>query len=205
MSRFDKVAADWDKNKMHIDRSEAIARELQPVFARKNYYSALEYGAGTGLLSFLLLDYFKEIVLMDSSIEMVNTTNTKIAESGRSHIKALVFDLEHQDFEEQKFDVIFTQMVLHHVADVDLIFEKFQKMLNPKGMLAIADLFTEDGSFHGSDFDGHHGFDPDRLAHQLTIKGFEKISNKECFIIKKEIQDGITKEFPVFLLIAFKR
>lgn len=205
MSRFDKVAADWDKNKIHRDRSEAIAAAIKPLLVGKSYDSALEYGAGTGLLSFLLADSFKEMILMDSSQEMVNTTHAKIAESGHSNIRAMVFDLEHQDFDEQKFDVILTQMVLHHVSNVDLIFEKFHRMLNPQGLLAIADLYTEDGSFHGSDFDGHLGFDPDSLVRHLILKGFEETTHSQCYIIKKEVQKDITKEFPIFLLTAFKR
>ncbi len=33
------------------------------------------------------------------------------------------------------------------------ILEKFHDLLNPSGYLAIADLYPEDGSFHGLSFD----------------------------------------------------
>jgi ubiquinone/menaquinone biosynthesis C-methylase UbiE len=39
---------------------------------------ALEYGAGTGILSFLLSESFSEITLMDNSQEMVNVMHEKV-------------------------------------------------------------------------------------------------------------------------------
>ena len=202
MSEFDKVAAEWDKNKMHTDRSEAIANKLLPFLENKSLNTALEYGAGTGLLSFLLKDRFEEIILMDSSREMVNTANAKIAETGEKHMKAIFFDLEQDDY-TGKFDIIFTQMVLHHVDNVDLIFQKFNQLLTPEGIMAVADLYTEDGSFHGEGFTGHLGFEPEQLKKLLLKNGFGQVTYETVFTIKKETQQGI-KEFPIFLIFAQK-
>ena len=62
-------------------------------------------------------------------------------------------------------------MVLHHVGDIDTIIKKFHDLLNPGGYLAIADLYSEDGSFHGEGFHGHRGFDPVSLAALLQKQG----------------------------------
>jgi hypothetical protein len=45
--------------------------------------------------------------------------------------------------------------------------KSFMSLLKPGGHLAIADLYTEDGSFHGDGFHGHKGFDPAILAAML--------------------------------------
>ena len=63
MNEFDAKAAEWDKNPMHWDRSEAIANEIIKLIPLKKKMTALEYGAGTGITSFLLKDYLKEITL----------------------------------------------------------------------------------------------------------------------------------------------
>ena len=55
-------------------------------------------------------------------------------------------------------------MVLHHVNDIEKIIGKFYRLLNPGGYLAIADLYEEDGSFHGDGFTGHKGFNMDSLS-----------------------------------------
>jgi tRNA (cmo5U34)-methyltransferase len=123
-------------------------------------------GAGTGILSFLLRDKLSEITMMDSSGEMVNVMKEKVAVSGFKSLKPVLFDLEHQDFKAHKFDIIFNQMVLHHVNDVKAILKKFYSLLSPGGFLAIADLYSEDGSFHGIEANVHCGFDVKALPAQ---------------------------------------
>ena len=199
MSSFDDHARDWDKNILHVERSLAIAAELEKMIPLNPSMKALEYGAGTGLMSFILKDKFAEITLMDNSIEMINVCLGKVRYYNADHIQPLLFDLEHNDY-EGKFDVIFTQMVLHHVNDVDVILGKFYSILNPGGYLAIADLFTEDGSFHGPDVNVHKGFDPEKLAKNLKEKGFKSSDYRTCFEIKRESD----KIFPVFLLVTQK-
>jgi tRNA (cmo5U34)-methyltransferase len=202
MNEFDLKAAEWDKNPMHWDRSEAIANELKKIIPLKKEMTAMEYGAGTGITSFLLKDHLKEIILMDNSREMVKVMNEKIGEKNVTNLKALFFDLEETDYTGGKFDLIFTQMVLHHVTDVESIITRFGRLLNKGGYLAIADLHVEDGSFHGEGFVGHRGFNPDKLSDLLTKIGFTNISNRTCFTIDRKISDTESKKFDVFLLIA---
>ena len=73
-------------------------------------------------------------------------------------------------------------------------------MVKSGGYLAIADLYTEDGSFRGHDVKVHWGFDPDKLSEILKKKGFKNMEYKTCFEIKRESD----KKFPVFLLAAKK-
>ncbi len=202
MNEFDDLASGWDSNPMHWERSKAIAEEMQRLLPLRTGLKALEFGAGTGILSFMLKDSFDGITLMDSSSEMVRIINDKVTSSGVQNFKPLLFDLAHYDFVDEKFDVIFTQMVLHHVEDIELIIGKFYKMLNAGGYLAIADLYTEDGSFHGEGFSGHLGFDVDVLAEELSKYQFKNMSHRKCFTINREILDHKTQQFPVFLLTA---
>jgi predicted methyltransferase len=95
-------------------------------------------------------------------------------------------------------------MVLHHVDNIDLIFSKFHDLIKPEGYLAIADLFAEDGSFHGDGFTGHKGFDTDQLTRQLEEKGFRNIVTKSCFIIHHQDEQGAIKDYPIFLLTAVR-
>ena len=199
MNEFDDRAREWDRDKMHMDRSVAIAVELQKMIPFDPSLKALEYGAGTGILSFLLKDRFSEITLMDNSKEMIKVCIEKTVYHETKHIIPLWVDLEHQAF-NGKFDVIYNQMVLHHVDDYEAIIHTFYSLLNPEGYLAIADLYTEDGSFHGPNVKVHLGFDPDKLKEIFMKNGFKNIAYKTCFVIKRE--SGAT--YPVFLLVANK-
>jgi ubiquinone/menaquinone biosynthesis C-methylase UbiE len=199
MSEFDARAREWDKDKMHMDRSIAIAAELEKMIPLDPTMKALEYGAGTGILSFLLKDRFSEITLMDNSREMIKVCTEKTEFYQTNHILPIWFDLEHKDYDHH-FDIIYNQMVLHHVNDYEALIFTFYSMLNPGGYLAIADLYTEDGSFHGPDVKVHLGFDPEKLADMMKNIGFKNIAFKPCFQVRRE--SGI--KYPVFLLVAQK-
>jgi len=197
MSEFDSRAQDWDKIPYHWERAEAVAECFRGMVPINNQMTALEYGAGTGILSFLLSKEFLEITLMDNSEEMVKVMHEKVAASGLKNLKPLLFDLEHSNYPESKFDCIFSQMVLHHISDTEIFLDKCQRMLNPDGYLVVADLFTEDGTFHGPEAKVHLGFDPDDLSKKLQTMGFRTIKHKTCFIIKRH-----GKVYPLFLLVA---
>lgn len=202
MNEFDLKAAEWDNNPMHWDRSKAISKEILQLIPLNKEMTALEYGAGTGITSFLLKDYLKEITLMDSSQEMVRVMEDKIRINKTANLRTLYFNLETDEFPGQKFDLIFSQMVLHHVIDIDKIIGKFRSLLRPSGYLAIADLYEENGSFHGEDFTGHNGFNIDDLSAIVRKKGFSDISHKTGFIIDRKISETEVKHFEVFILTA---
>jgi 2-polyprenyl-3-methyl-5-hydroxy-6-metoxy-1,4-benzoquinol methylase len=199
MSEFDSRARDWDKDKMHMERSAAIAERLRKMIPLSSAMKALEMGAGTGILSFMLREELAAITLVDNSSGMIEVCEQKIEYLQTKHIKALCMDLEQTDPGE-KYDLIYSQMVLHHVTDVEAIFQKFYALLNPGGYLAIADLYTEDGSFHGPEVKVHLGFDPETLAKQLEANGFNQLKFETCYEIKRE--SG--KTYPVFLLVGQK-
>ena len=199
MSEFDARAREWDKDKMHVDRSVAIAARLEKMIPINPSMKALEYGAGTGLMSFLLKDRFSEITLMDNSQEMIKVCAEKAEFYQTNHILPIWFDLEHKDYDHH-FDIIYNQMVLHHVNDYEAIIYTFYSMLNPEGYLAIADLYSEDGSFHGSDANVHLGFDPEKLTEVFRNAGFKNIEYQTCFEVMRD--SGL--KYPVFLLVAQK-
>jgi tRNA (cmo5U34)-methyltransferase len=201
MSEFDQKARDWDKNLQHTERSEAIAQALLKTIPLHKNMKALEYGSGTALLSFILREEFRDITLMDNSREMTQVAKEKIADGKIKNMKPLLFDLEREDFHET-FDIIYSQMVMHHVGNVEALIAKFHALLNMGGHLAIADLYPEDGSFHGNGFEGHPGFDVEILAGQLKNIGFRDVRHELCYQMKKEDEDGNIKSYPVFLLTA---
>jgi 2-polyprenyl-3-methyl-5-hydroxy-6-metoxy-1,4-benzoquinol methylase len=204
MSEFDQKAADWDKNKMNLERTLVLAEQLKKVIPFKPELKVMEFGAGTGLLSFYLKDHFSEITLMDSSLEMLKMAEQKMNEADRLKIKTLFFNIETEEYSGKKFDIIYSQMVLHHLKETAIIFRKFYQMLNPGGILAIADLYEEDGSFHDFNQDVHKGFDPEKLASLLQQQKFHHTSSIPSFVIRKEVSPQIFKNFPLFLLTTNK-
>jgi len=202
MNEFDIKASGWDKSNMHRERAAAVAGEIIRLIPLSREMMALEFGAGTGLLSFMLKDHLKEITLIDNSDGMVKVLNEKLKAEKANTLKVVKADLEYENLLPGSFDLIYTLMVLHHVGDVENIIRKFHDLLTPGGYLAIADLYSEDGSFHGEGFHGHLGFDPSSLAVLLEKSGFADINHRKVYVIDKVISDDKMKKFDVFLMTA---
>ena len=204
LNEFDGKARDWDNNPVHNERSVAISKALLRLLPLHPGMKAMEFGAGTGLLSFLLKDKLSEITLLDNSAEMIRVAGEKIEKQQIRNMHPLHINLEKEAFSDT-FDLIYTQMVFHHVLDIELIINKLHTLIRPGGFLAIADLYPEDGSFHGEGFTGHTGFDPEWLSEKLQIAGFDNVSYRSCYTIRRITDHEGHKEFPVFLMTCSRR
>ena len=202
---FDEKAKEWDNDPKKIERSTVFAKEINKFIQPNKKLNALEFGCGTGLLSFKLKDFFKTITLVDNSEGMINVLKEKIDKEGIKNFIPLQIDLFDKNIQFTKTDVIYTLMTLHHMPDISNTLKAFHSILEPNGFLCIADLVKEDGSFHShhEGFDGHNGFDKDELSGILLKNGFKLSYYKECFEIEKMVDEKINK-YPLFLMICKK-
>jgi predicted methyltransferase len=91
-------------------------------------------------------------------------------------------------------------MTLHHIPDVEPLLHQFFAALKPGGYLAVADLVTEDGSFHEDNTGvAHHGIDPAAVRAILNKNGGLNITVQEIHTIEKQQKNGGKRGYPVFL------
>jgi ubiquinone/menaquinone biosynthesis C-methylase UbiE len=199
-SDFDSRARTWDEDASKRDRAQRVARAIasQVPLAGK---TVLEYGAGTGLLGLALQPLVAEVTLADSSREMLAVAGEKIASGGLRNVRTLHLDLAEAPAPELRFDVICTLLTLHHIPDTDAILGAFHRLLSSGGIVCVADLDREDGSFHGPAFTGHEGFDRAELGARLERSGFQHVRFDTVFEIQKATAAG-QRAFPVFLALA---
>jgi ubiquinone/menaquinone biosynthesis C-methylase UbiE len=200
-AHFDSKARQWDDNPVFRERGLKIAEAIRKAVPLHRQMNAIDYGCGTGLLSFPLKDELGAILMADSSGGMLDVVREKIAAQGVANMTTLQLDLLADPLPAQRFDLIVTSMTLHHVPDTDHILHVFHDLLNPGGYLCIADLDQEDGSFHGLEVDVHHGFDRADLSRRATRAGFADVQFQTVFSITKERESG-TRDYPVFLMTA---
>jgi len=200
VERFDEQAKTWDVNPDKQKRAHTFALEITNFIKPEGKLNALEFGCGTGLLSFELKDAFNTITLVDTSAGMIDVLKKKIAKEQITHFKPLQTDLFKNEIPIENIDVIYTLMTMHHILDLHTAFKEFHKLLNKGGYLCIADLVTEDGTFHKPEmnFDGHHGFDREILSDVLKKHGFETVYYSTPHTITKDTG----RKYPLFLLIA---
>jgi ubiquinone/menaquinone biosynthesis C-methylase UbiE len=202
MTDFDARAKDWDSDPKKVDRARSVADAIRAAVDIRPGMNALEYGCGTGLLSFFLQADFASITLADTSQGMLEVLSDKIRAAKTANMHPVRLDLAVDPLPAQKFHVTYSLMVLHHIPDPDLILRKFHQVLNPGGWLVVADLDQEDGSFHtDGSTDVHLGFARNALKTRVEAAGFADVRFSTAYQIKKMIDDE-QKVFPIFLMTA---
>lgn len=200
---FDNAASNWD-NPKRMERAAVISDEIEEKINPNKNYSAMEFGCGTGLISFNLYNKFKKVTLIDSSKGMMDVIKSKIEKYGVKNMFPEQLDI-FKNLPQEKFDVIYTSMVLHHIKDTTAIIDIFYKLLNDKGSVCIVDLNEEDGSFHGNnpDFDGHNGFNQEEFKKLLENSGFKDVQSETFFYGKKRVEDR-NVDYSLFVLTGRK-
>ncbi len=200
---FDQAAANWDDKPARIELLTAVAetifRQVQPT----SYMDVLDYGCGTGLISFFLAPHVATVTAADSSEGMLDVLRRKIDQSGLRTIRPVLLDLERDAAPDARYDLIVAHMVMHHVADTACMLRNFHALLWPGGTLCISDLDTEPGVFHDPQAIGtvhHHGFDRQELRGLMEQAGFGDFQDTTAHVVRKPVADGGLRDFPVFLM-----
>ncbi|MGL4874557.1 MAG: class I SAM-dependent methyltransferase [Clostridium sp.] len=198
---FDLVANEWDTNG-RIERAKIIADEILKNVDCVGLSTAMEFGCGTGLLTFNLCSLFKDVYLVDSSEGMIDVVKKKIDAFPASNLHPLCLDLTFNDL-DVNVDFIYTSMAMHHVSDVKLILSKFNKLLTKDGFLCIVDLNKDDGSFHSheSGFHGHNGFSTDEFLQLVESANFKLLKH---YTFYKGIKEKDNVPYSLFITIAQK-
>jgi len=197
MSHFDKRAKNWDKGDIRVNGALTIARAIEEKIVLNETMEIMDFGVGTGLLGFEIAKKVKKVYGVDTSINMLAKLKEK--NTPKLSIETYAQDIIKEPI-ERKFNGIVSSMTLHHIENLKTFFETIYKNLDAGGFIAIADLESEDGSFH-SDNTGvfHFGFDKKELSKIVESAGFKELIFENINTINKP-----HKDFKVFLLTARK-
>lgn len=204
MTNFDERAKDWDSDPDKVKRAHAVADAIRQAIPLSKEMRALEYGCGTGLVSFALQPHLGQITLADTSQGMLDVLCEKIASADVKNMQPVRLDLLSDPLPDTQYDLTYSLLTLHHIHDVNKMLARFRDVLVPGGHLLVADLDKEDGSFHtDGSTDVHLGFDRAELQKTVEEAGFGNVQFSTPYEIKKKIGNE-EKTFPVFLLSAQK-
>ena len=197
---FDDVALSWDTD-ARIQRAKILSERILEELNNASDLYALDFGCGTGLLSFCLSDSFKRIACSDLSDKMLKVVNEKISLSKISNIKTVTVAELYNRLYEKRFDVIFSSMVFHHIIDITQEVSKLCRLLKENGSLIIIDLDIVDKMFHSEDpgFNGHHGFNRQDISDVFKQCGLKNISIKTVYSGQKVIKNS-NIEYSLFLI-----
>ena len=140
----------------------------------------LDFGAGTGLIGLNFINQVKKVIFEDVSKPMLDYLEYKLENKGIKNYT--IFNGIIEDFNTtEKIDLITAGMVLHHVEDLQSVFNKFIQLLKPKGFLVVTDLrknapmFSIGEHMHNHNHKHvmpHKGFEPEELCQKMKKAGF---------------------------------
>ncbi len=195
---FAHKSKSWDMNSKRVKNAKGIAELIVKNIKLNKSMELMDLGAGTGLLSYFIAPFVKKIVAVDNSPSMLIEFENKCNEFS-CETEVIEKDLS-SEILEREVDGIISSMTIHHLEDTAALLSKLYTMLDVGGFVAIADLDSEDGSFH-SDNAGvfHYGFDRVILENIAKEIGFKEIKFDLASTINKP-----HREFTVFLMTAVK-
>jgi len=197
---FSHKSTNWDAKSRRVENAKKIADAISKNIDLNKKMHILDFGAGTGLLSYFISEKVKKITAIDNSPSMLKVLREK-QKDFFCPIEIIEMDITKEDnIHNLKFDGIISSMTIHHIEDIKKLFKIFYQILDRDGFIALADLDKEDGSFH-SDNRGvfHFGFNRETLNKISQDIGFKMITFETVNEINKP-----HKKFPIFLMIAFK-
>src|SRR6476661_5115904 len=155
MATFDERARDWDTPD-RIERAGEVAAAIRAAVPLSGDERLIDVGAGTGLLGLALVDDVGSVTLADPSAGMIEVANEKLAGGDLPTVHAVHHDLIADPAPAEPFDLAVSMLVLHHIEDTAAALAGVHALLAPGGRIALADLDSEDGTFHSPEAEGIH-------------------------------------------------
>lgn len=197
-SAFDAKAATWDED----PRRRALAMDVVAAITRHvplhSGQRLLDVGCGTGLIGLPLATITGSVVGIDLSTAMVSRFLEKARAADLPGVSAEVRDLIAAPLPAGSIDVAVSAMAFHHIEATADMLRSLAGSLVPGGWLAIADLESEDGSFHDGPVP-HLGFDPGAMRAHLAAAGLAVIAIERVHDMRKPPAD---RAYPIFLAVA---
>jgi tRNA (cmo5U34)-methyltransferase len=199
--RFDQEAATWDENPRRVRLAKEVAETIARRLPLARNLKVLDFGCGTGLLTLNLQPLVGTITGADTSEGMLNVLRQKVRGQSLTNVDAFQLKPDNDYAIEGTYDLIVSSMTLHHVQDLAPLFRRFRDHLRDHGWVALADLDTEDGTFHQDNHDVFHlGFERSAFKAQLQDAGFTSLTEETAFENRRNGRD-----YPVFLITGRKQ
>ncbi len=203
---FNNEAASWDENPARVKLAQNVADAISKQVELNHEMDVMDFGCGTGLLTLNIQPFVNSVTGIDNSQGMLDILNSKINKLKLNNAGSLFVDLDKGDIIHGQYDLVISNMTLHHIKDTDSLLNQFHNILKPGGYLCLSDLDLDDGKFHGDNTGVfHNGFSRRKLQKSFTIAGFQNITETTAAEITKPTADGEMKTFTIFLMTGRKK
>ena len=209
-ARFNEEAKSWDNRPFVREASKEAEKAINAQFQTLNWRpkQVLEIGCGTGILSFLIAPHVERLVAIDAAEGMIDVLKQKLeqidAPKNLLPVAVLLEDPEDPslppadedkpDGGRQKFDLITSHLVLHHIPDLESVLKTMIGCLRPGGRVMLTDFEDfgpEARRFHAeSKMEGvaRHGINAKQMTKLMEDVGFANVNVVPHWTMQKMVE-----------------
>lgn len=192
---FDHHARQWDELVKTLLPVPDYLPELLAMVPESS--TLVEIGVGTGGLLARLATRAESVIGVDHSSAMLDEARLRLAEAGISNIDLRLGEMTHLPMPDSSVDCLLFNMVLHHAPDPSAVLQETARVLQPGGLLIVADLARHERELAREQLaDQWLGFEESELNSWLQQAGFSKIICQRM--------DGNQEQESVLLVQALK-
>lgn len=212
-ARFNEEAKSWDNRPFVREASQEAQRAILAKCKELKWSPehVLEIGCGTGIMSFLMAPHVQSVVAVDAAEGMIDVLKQKLKTEGTPKnivpVAVLLEDPEDPSLPpvdkaktngaRQKFDLITSHLVLHHIPELKPVLHTMLGCLAPSGKVMLTDFENwgpASRRFHAeSKLDGvaRHGINVEEMTKLMADVGFTNVS-----VARRWSMPKIVERFP---------
>lgn len=177
---FDSIAYEWDelRKKYFEDEIRKRAIELSELNTSEDLIVA-DVGTGSGFMALEASKYAKAVIGIDVSTEMLRCAKRNVENLKLDNVFFIKGSMEQLPVIDFSFDVVFTNMALHHVENPFKGIMEMYRILKPGGILIITDVMKHNGEWARFEmYDKWLGFEIDDVENWMKKCKFKEIDVK---------------------------
>ena len=168
---FESVAGEWDQLKSEVFGGV----DLNSMISEKVHTNSttVDLGCGTGELLVELIPKTRNLIGVDSSVNMLEQARKRL-QSKTQAVDLRLGELEHLPLKDEEADCAVLNMVLHYLSVPALGMREVYRVLRPGGGFIIVDFDKHQQEWVREKFGGPWlGFDEQEIRGWLEETGFE--------------------------------
>lgn len=174
-SYFARVATEWDSlRQTYFDESVIIKAMEQSIPSSE--MTVVDLGTGTGFVAAALARRTRRVIGIDASPTMLTVARRNLRKQDIKNVEFIAGAGEHLPIDSGSVDMVFGNMVLHHIPEPPRAFTEIFRVLKNGGSVILTDLDKHSYEwFRETMADYWLGFDRQEVRKWMDDAGFDSV------------------------------